>query len=207
MFIIVSDDDGYFCQGMILLLRQCFGEDIVISSYLTKKNVERADIIILPVYAGNANLCRSVLHHRKKSVIVGIAHNLQDYDSLLIKATCMNNMITIRRNENVNVIKFRILSSWSAVNGSSSPYSPPDCSFCPVPILTEMQSSIISYFFAGMNAKEISSLLKVSIKTVYAHKYVIMSKFGVSDKKGFARLLHHLNTEQSGDYSLNSGEG
>lgn len=180
--IIIEDDDLLYRHGMELLLKEIFqaemGKNIEISD-LSYKNISTADLIVKKFIAGERFICQPLLRKRSRnSVFIGIYENNTNLNISQLPL-CVENVIFINRREPYQEIKNIIINEWK-VERSSKKYVQLSCLRCKYGSLTPKEKIMASCFYRQQTPGQIAVEMKINVKTVCAHKRLMMRKFDLS---------------------------
>lgn len=191
--IIIDDCDNFYHNGMQTLLSKLFleqfNESISVTRDMDAQSIAMADVIVLGLSPGEINVCHPLLHTRKKnSLILGIykGNYSPHFDDLPL---CFNNIIFINRTEAVSRIKKKIFHGWETCRTQSILPLQWKCHECGHKTLSPQQTNVAAYYYQGARAEQIAGMLRISVKTVFTHKRMIMGKFDLhSDYELFTLL-------------------
>ncbi|MFP2514331.1 helix-turn-helix transcriptional regulator [Buttiauxella agrestis] len=191
--IAIDDKDALYRNGMEIFLEEIFLEEqkeSVQFNCLTKTNAIQADIIVKSFVAGAEYICQPMLKYRSKpGMIIGIySGNKSPYHEKL--PLCIKNIVFVNRSEPLNTARKQVVQGWK--DNIENPEVLPcrKCLKCKYRTLTPQQMTIAKYLLRGNDIIDIAHLLGIHVKTVSAHKRLMMSKFNLSSD---CDLLHFLN--------------
>ncbi|MFP2238169.1 helix-turn-helix transcriptional regulator [Pseudescherichia vulneris] len=191
--IVIDDKNTLYRKGMEILLEQIFlreeGE-LVEFLPLTEDHVATADVIVKNVEPGESYICNPVLRDRKAvSLLIGIYEGAGNpyFGELPL---CVNNMVFINRAESLSKTRALIVRGWENSALCASKNIIRNCQRCLHRTLSPQQVKVAAHFYFGHNPEETALDLQLNVKTVCAHKRMIMTKFNLYSD---CELLHFLN--------------
>jgi DNA-binding CsgD family transcriptional regulator len=195
MNIALEDSDSLYREGMKLFLQDLFQEaqnESVHFSVLTKTNVIQADVVVKSFVAGAEYICQPIFKYRSKpGLIIGVyegEHNPYHNELPL----CIKNIIFIHRSENLSTTRERVVQAWKDSIEDPSILQSKKCLQCKYRTLTPQQLTIAKYLLRGNDIINIAKSLRLNVKTVSAHKRLIMSKFDLKSDCELLQFLHNL---------------
>lgn len=193
MLIVIEDKNTLYQKGMEILLEQIFLREVgtpVDFLPLTEAHVALADIIIKNFEPGESYLCNPILRDRKPaSLLVGIYEG-ETNPHIGELPLCVNNIVFINRTERLSKTEALIFRGWENSVLRANKKIIRSCQSCLHRTLSPQQIKIAAHFYRGYNPEQIASHLQLNVKTVGAHKYMIMNKFNLYSD---CELLHFLN--------------
>jgi DNA-binding CsgD family transcriptional regulator len=191
--IAIDDADSLYRNGMEILLEELFLEEQkepVQFDHLTKVNAIQADVIVKSFVAGAEYICQPMLKYRSKpGLIIGIYDGDKSpyHEGLPL---CIKNIVFVSRSEPLSTAREQVIQAWK--DNIENPEALPckKCLKCKYRTLTPQQMMIAKYLLRGNDIIDIAKLLDINVKTVSAHKRLMMSKFNLSSD---CELLHFLN--------------
>ncbi|MGB3251997.1 LuxR C-terminal-related transcriptional regulator [Buttiauxella gaviniae] len=191
--VAIDDSDSLYRNGMEIFLEELFlkeQDESVQFNKLTKLNATQVDVIIKSFVPGAEYICQPILKYRSKpGVIIGIYDSEKSpyHDELPL---CIKNIVFINRSEPLDTAREQVTQAWkqSVENPDTLPCK--KCLKCKYRSLTPQQMTIAKYMLQGNDIIKIAKLLEINVKTVSAHKRLMMSKFNLSSDY---ELLHFLN--------------
>ncbi|MCS3601735.1 DNA-binding CsgD family transcriptional regulator [Buttiauxella sp. BIGb0471] len=191
--IAIDDKDALYRNGMQMFLEEVFLEEQnepVHFNYLTKKNAIQADVIVKSFVAGAEYICQPMLKYRSKpGLIIGIYSGDKSpyHDGLPL---CIKNIVFINRSEPLSTAREQVVQAWKDNIENPEVLPCKKCLKCKYRSLTPQQMMIAKYLLQGNDIIDIAELLEINVKTVSAHKRLMMSKFNLSSD---CELLHFLS--------------
>ncbi|MDX6018761.1 LuxR C-terminal-related transcriptional regulator [Scandinavium sp. V105_16] len=191
--IVIEDKNTLYRKGMEILLEQIFlreeGEWVEFLP-LTEDHVAVADVIVKNFEPGESYICNSVLRGRKSaSLLIGIYEGDTNphFGELPL---CVNNIVFINRAESLSKTRALILRGWDNRAQTAPRNSRQTCQGCLHRTLSPQQVKVAAHFYRGYNPEKTASDLQLNVKTVCAHKRMIMTKFNLYSD---CELLHFLD--------------
>jgi len=191
--IVMSDKNTTYQKGMEILLENIFLHEegkLVEFLTLTEANVAIADIIVKYFEPGESYLCNPILRNRKAtSLLIGIYQGTNK-PHIGEMPLCVNNMVFINRTESLSKTRVLIVRGWENSTKTAYKNIRRNCQSCLHRTLSPQQVKVAAHFYRGFNTEKIASDLQLNVKTVCAHKRMIMTKFNLYSD---CELLHFLN--------------
>ncbi|SUW63739.1 DNA-binding transcriptional activator BglJ [Buttiauxella agrestis] len=190
--IAIEDSDSLYRNGMEIFLKELFlneNNQPVKFEVLTKYNATQADVIVKKFVAGSEYTCQSILKYRiKPGLIIGVYEGDKKHED---KKTplCIKGMVFLHRSESLSVARARIIDAWSESTSTPTILNFKKCLDCKYTTLTSQQYIIAKYILRGNDIIEIARNLDINVKTVSAHKRLIMNKFNLRTD---CELIHFL---------------
>lgn len=179
MLILVYDKDLLYRNGFELILHECYKKltsaEMSISNIYSEEIISKAELIIFPVAAGEQFICKPELLSRPRGALIGITE-----DELSLGAgitSCLNGITCISRRSSLAFVKRTLLKILMGILSDDNMIHERNCYFCKKRSITTRQSFIVHRLMNGVSIEKISQELNINSKSVYAHKYNIMSKF------------------------------
>ena len=193
--IAIDDKDSLYRNGMEIFLEELFLEEqkeSVQFDSLTKVNAIQADVIVKSFVAGAEYICQPILKFRSKpGLIIGVYDgNKSPYHEGL--PLCIKNIVFVSRSEPLRTARKQVIEAWK--DNIENPEALPckKCLKCKYRTLTPQQMMIAKYLLWGNDIIDIAELLAINVKTVSAHKRLMMSKFNLSSDCELLHFLHNL---------------
>lgn len=204
--IIIEHDDAFFRLAIEELLNQIFINQLEKPTFMPNevgtRSIALADMIIMEFKPGEIFICHPALHTRKKnSLIIGVYDNASKLRAIGLPL-CFKDMILINRSEALSRIKQKIITGWESCRHKNLTANNWNCRDCGHKTFSTQQIRFIKLYYYGTAIEEIAQSLDISQKTVYAHKRMIMHKFGLRTDY---ELLTLLNVLKRLKYSFNVG--
>lgn len=191
--VLIKESDLIFLQGMKDYLSdffwRTFRRNVEFATDYTSENIADADVIILSMFNGEGYTCFPELRARRKGIIIGVVNENDEQKKLL---NCLEDIIYITRRESLSETTHKIYSSWRnlLINDVFTQYT--SCRGCKCSMLSLQQRNILEQFCKGSSIQQIANGMKLSHKTVAAHKYIVMRKFGLKNDYELLRLFDKL---------------
>lgn len=192
--ILMDVPNQYYRDGMNHLLADLFlheyGEDINLNNAFTHYNIWNADLIIFSIRRGEAYTCKNEFRYRNRGIMIALTNS--DPASFQRKPLCYRDMVQVSCKTSPELMYSEIVKAWNK-NKSLSHYPQTySCTGCPCVWLTTQQALLAREWIAGTPARKIALKLKMGLKTVYTHKYLMMKKFNLDNNKDLFILLDYL---------------
>ena len=191
--ILIQETDLFFQAGL-----QYFFEDFFAHNFhcairfcidLTHDNVSQADVIVLALCQGETLTCFPELQARQKGIILGLVDDERHFPAL---PSCYQDIIFLPRRASLDRISGVLYLAWSRTQLPGYSWNKKTCFECQHKFLSPQQIRVMVSFHKGLSVTQTASLLKMSDKTVYAHKYLIMQKFNLRSDYELIVLLRKL---------------
>jgi DNA-binding CsgD family transcriptional regulator len=169
-------------------------DEPVIFEALSMANATKADVIVKNFVAGEAFICHPMLKFRvKPGLLIGLYEgNKSPWHTEL--PLCIKNILFINRNEMLSVVYDKIIEAWQEKIIDSKELKCKKCLKCRYRSLTSQQSVIARHILHGNDIIEIASSLEINVKTVSAHKRLMMKKFNLDSDCELVQFLNNLRT-------------
>lgn len=193
--IAIDDSDSLYRNGMEIFLDELFLEEQdepVQFNTLTKSNATHVDVIVKSFVAGAEYICHPIFKYRSKpGVIIGIYDGEKSpyHDGLPL---CIKNIVFISRSEPLNTTREQIIQVWKENVENPGSLACKKCLQCKYRTLTPQQLTIAKHLLRGHDIIDIAKLLEINVKTVSAHKRLMMSKFNLSSDCELLQFLNNL---------------
>ncbi|MCS2153359.1 LuxR C-terminal-related transcriptional regulator [Scandinavium goeteborgense] len=191
--IVIDDKNTLYRKGLEILLALIFpgkeGASVDFLS-LTEAHVAIADIIVKNFEPGESYICNPILRDRKPaSLLVGIYEG-ETNPHIGELPLCVNNIVFINRSESLIKTRAAIVRGWESSTLAGYKNIRRNCQGCLHRTLSPQQVKVAAHIYRGYNPEKIASDLQLNVKTVCAHKRMIMTKFNLYSD---CELLHFLN--------------
>jgi len=193
--IAVDDSDSLYRNGMEMFLEELFLEEQnepVQFNSLTKSNATQVDVIVKSFVPGAEYICQPMLKYRSKpGVIIGIYDGDKSpyHDELPL---CIKNIVFINRSEPLETAREQVIQAWNENVEKPSTLACKKCLKCKYRTLTPQQVTIAKHMLKGCDIIDIEKSLKINVKTVSAHKRLMMNKFNLSSDCELLQFLNNL---------------
>lgn len=208
--ILIQETDQFFYSGL-----QCFFVDFFVRNFkqqihfevgLNHLNVGAADIIVLSLCKGETLICFPELQARQKGIVIGLVDD-EHYCSAL--PLCFQDIIFISRRASLDWISQVLFIAWYRTQSSGYLPEKRSCAECQHKIFSPQQKRIMANFYQGLSVVQIARVLKMSNKTVFTHKYLLMQKFNLRSDFELMALIHRMVERNrypsiAGDYLTSS---
>ncbi|MFP2504816.1 helix-turn-helix transcriptional regulator [Buttiauxella gaviniae] len=193
--IAIDDSDSLYRNGMEIFLEELFLKEQkgpVQFDSLTKSNATQVDVVVKSFSAGDEYTCQPILKYRSKpGLIIGIYDgNKSPYHHGL--PLCIKDIVFINRAEPLNTVREHVMKAWENNLESTGDLHCKKCLQCKYRTLTPQQLTIAKYLLRDKDIVDIAKSLRLSIKTVSAHKRLIMSNFDLNSDCELLQFLHNL---------------
>jgi DNA-binding CsgD family transcriptional regulator len=198
--IAIDDANNFYRYGL-----ECFLEDLFANENnkgvhfeaLTKFNINKADVVVQSYVAGEEYACHSKLKYRNKpGLIIGL-YDQGRGDFIADLPTCIKNVIFIYRTDSVSDCREKIISAWDEIPLLSGVKDYKKCFHCKYLTLTPQQIVIARKMLQGQDLSQIAISLGINVKTVSAHKRLIMHKFNLHTDFELLRFFNSLRSHTS----------
>ncbi|MFK3661106.1 helix-turn-helix transcriptional regulator [Scandinavium sp. NPDC088450] len=197
--IIIKDEDEIFRLGMEELIREFFAtENIQVVNFiyeLTEETVAAADIIVVSLCLGEADLCLPELKARGTNVVIGIVDEYPLRKGVV--SSCTRTLTFIERNERLNAVREKIAFSWQQFRPVVENKIESNCYTCRHKQLSLRQGQIMALYYQGRTVNQIASELNISDKTFFSHKYLVMNKYNLHSEQELLIFLHRLKEKNT----------
>jgi len=191
--IVIEDKNALFRAGMEILLEQIFWHEegkLIEFLTLTEANVAVADVIVKNFEPGESYICNPLLRDRKATnLLIGIYEGVSN-PHVGEMPLCVDRIVFINRAESLSKTRALIVRGWENSILISYKNIRRNCQRCMHQTLSPQQVKVAAHFYRGNNPEQIASNLQLNVKTVCAHKRLIMTKFNLYSD---CELLHFLN--------------
>lgn len=192
--VIIEDNDKFFHYGMETLLEDVFtslpNEKLVFGNTLNSHAITSADIIIKRFSPGEFYICNQDYWYRNRN---GLTIGICDEDKKPRNKRlphCFENIVFIDRSESICEARRLILRGWHCRTHHPDTYN--SCLSCKHHTLSPQQMNIAEHFHLGKNTQQIARHLNINMKTVAAHKRLLMIKFDLSSDYELLNFLKNL---------------
>ncbi|WP_167455948.1 helix-turn-helix transcriptional regulator [Buttiauxella izardii] len=191
----IDDSDALYRNGMEKFLEELFLDEqneSVQFKTLTQVNATQADVIVKSFVPGAEYICHPMLKFRSKpGLIIGIFDGDKNpyHENLPL---CVKDAIFIHRSESLETIRNNIIQAWKSMMHNPRALQSKKCLNCKYVTLTVQQIIIAKHLLRGNDIAEIAVHLNISVKTVSAHKRLMMAKFNLSTDCELLQCLKNL---------------
>lgn len=193
--IAIDDSDSLYRNGFEIFLEKLFLKEQkcpVQFDSLNKSNATHVDVIVKSFSAGDEYICQPMLKYRSKpGLIIGIYDgNKSPYHHEL--PLCIKNIVFINRAESLNRVREQVVRAWVYSIENPVILHCNKCLQCKFRALSPQQLTIAKYLLRGKDIVDIAKSLELSVKTVSAHKRLMMSKFNLNSDCELLQFLNNL---------------
>ena len=193
--ILIKDDNALYLWSLQCLLAEIFSQEyqkkVILTQGVNRGTVSRADMIIIGMCQGELFTCHPELYSRTKGVIVALM------DKKLVNTIplpeCLSDVVYIERKAPLELIRSQIIQAWAGNSAEQGRGRNINCIRCRHRVLSAQQVRIMAGFYQGKGVTQIAHELNVSDKTVFSHKYLMMSKFDLASDYELVKLLGKLH--------------
>ncbi|MEZ3501481.1 helix-turn-helix transcriptional regulator [Pantoea sp. KPR_PJ] len=197
--LICKDENYYFKSGIAEIIREALLTDVNVN-FLTEcdsESLQVADFILMNSSQWRLFMCQPAYRYRKSGSVLLVFMDDVNAISPASLPVCYQSLTAIDRFESVRHVRDKITRAWLAANEEEAKvFSPSDCSACHINKISLVQLQIVSFLKKGKTIRQIASILGLSVKTIYAHKYNIMRKFDLKGEHEFYLFLNDLSLSQ-----------
>ncbi|HKN02995.1 MAG TPA: LuxR C-terminal-related transcriptional regulator [Buttiauxella sp.] len=193
--VAVDDSDSLYRNGMEIFLEELFLEeqDEPVQFYtLTKSNATQVDVIVKSFVAGAEYTCQPILKYRSKpGLIIGIYDGDESphHNELPL---CIKNIVFINRSEPLSSAREHVIQAWKKNVENPESLACKKCLKCKYRTLTPQQLTIAKHLLRGHDIAGIAKSLEINVKTVSAHKRLMMNKFNLTSDCELLQFLYNL---------------
>lgn len=186
---------------MEFLLRNLFlteyGEESYFLPEMSTECIWNAGVIITKLFSGESLTCKPEFRYRNRGIVIGLIDSV--HKSFGRRLLCYRDMVFISRHSSIEHIYSNVVQAWNQRRQSA--HYPPDysCSNCRPEHASPRELAIAFELMSSTSVAETARKLHISEKTVYAHKYSLMKKFQISNKKEFCNLLNYFKGREAID--------
>lgn len=193
VLILSKNDNAFLTSGLIALIQSLLAPDIEVqtSDDFSAVGIGKADIIVMNSPSLLLYLCHPNFRFRQPHSVVISLHNKQMGLRNQDLPWCFNDVIILQRDESLCSIRTRLTQKLSPARAPFT-FSPLNCIGCKCRRLSHCQLRLVRYLQQGYSIQCIARIMRVSVKTVYTHKYRLMEKFGArgdAELNQFIQLL------------------
>lgn len=196
--ILIQETDLFFQAGLRYFFEDFFAHNfhhrIRFSLDLTHDNVSQADIIVLSLCQGETLTCFPELLSRQKGIVIGLVDDELRFTAL---PSCFQDIIFIPRRASLDRICGALFIAWFRTQLPDYAWSKKSCFECRHKDLSRQQIRIMVNFYRGLSVVQTASALKMSDKTVFTHKYMMMQKFNLRSDYELVVLLRRMMEKKS----------
>lgn len=193
--IVIDDDYSFYANGLKAILHDLFFPELDDGTLLCNNSIaddiSTADIIIKSFSMGEICTCQPLFRSRKhNSLLIGLYDENQNPDFSPLPL-CIRDILYIKRSESLAVVKRTILEGWFKSQQCSRRHF--SCAGCRHRTLSSQQANVATLFFLEESVESIARIMKISTKTVCAHKRILMKNFHLKSDQDLLYFLNKLN--------------
>ncbi|MBN4832990.1 helix-turn-helix transcriptional regulator [Enterobacter hormaechei] len=196
--ILIQETDLFFQAGLQHFFEDFFKHNfhrsITFHLGLTNESVSQADIIVLSLCQGETLTCFPELLARQKGIVIGLVDDEQRFSAL---SSCYQDIVFIPRRASLDRISGLLFIAWYATQLPGYTWNKKTCFDCQHKGLSRQQMRIMVNFYRGLSVVQTANALKMSEKTVFTHKYMMMQKFNLRSDYELSVLLRRLMAKKS----------
>lgn len=194
ILILCKNENSYLAAGLFLLIRSVLhsGARLRVSDDFSASSICKADIIVMSSSSLLLYLCHPNFRFRKPHSMIISMHNKQGRISNQDLPSCFSDVMIIRRDDSLASTQMRLRQKIATLYGPGTPFafSLLQCTECKCRHLSRCQLQLVAYMREGLSMQCIARNMKVSVKTVYTHKYRLMEKFDARGDAELNRIIH-----------------
>lgn len=195
--IAIEDSNTFYRYGLQFFLENIFLHEkkkAVQFEVLTKFNMNEADVVVQSFVAGEEYTCHYKLKYRSKpGLIIGLYET--DRGKLLSELPkCIQKLVIICRTDSISDCREKIISAWDEIAHESKKKDYRKCFTCKYLSLTSQQVTIAQKMLHGQDLSQIAQALGINVKTVSAHKRLIMQKFNLRNDFELMNFLYNMKS-------------
>lgn len=193
--ILLKDHDSFYVNGMThflngLFLREMFTK-VTFTTDFSLSGISQADLIVMSLCRGESLTCIPELLSRKRGLLIGVVDDNANGNGSNLP-NCLADIIFIQRNENLKRIRQKILSRIEQNTLPNWKSRLQGCSGCLHQNMSPQQLRIMTRIYQGKSVEVIAREMNVTDKTVFSHKYKMMSKFNLCSDYELLNFLKKL---------------
>lgn len=203
--ILIKDDNAFYHRSLQHFLTELFSQEyhkrVVFTQDFNPLTVSQSDIIIVGMCQGELFTCHPELHSRTKGVVIALMDKTP-LNSVPLPE-CLSDVVYIERRAPLEVIRSNVIHAWTLFGEAHTS----NCFSCRHRVLSPQQIRIMAGFYQGKAVTQIAHELNVSDKTVFSHKYLMMSKFNLASDHELVKLLEKLHERRLYPHLFNRRQG
>ena len=196
--ILIEETDLFFQAGLLYFFEDFFEHNfhrpIHFNAGLTEDNVIQADIIVLSLCQGETLTCIPELQVRQKGIVIGLVDDEHRFSAL---PSCFQDIIFLSRRASLDRISGALFIALFRAQLPGYAWNKKSCFECQHKVLSPQQIRIMVNFYQGHSVVQTANILKMSDKTVFTHKYMMMQKFNLRSDYELIVLLRRLMEKKS----------
>lgn len=178
--ILIQETDQFFHYGLQRFFMEFFWRNfkrhIHFGVELSHDNVSAADIVVITLCQGETLTCFPELQSRQKGIVIGLVEDSLRFSAL---PSCFQDIIFIPRSASLDHLSQVLFIAWHSTQSPGYTWNKISCFECQYKTLSPQQIRIMGNFYRGLSVVQIARVLKMSDKTVFTHKYMMMQKFNL----------------------------
>lgn len=196
--ILILCDDIFYCEGVSRLIDEVASEsNLKVNIFVNEEFQREYHVIFVFVQPTQEFFLEFSL---RKIRVVFIYESKKDMHMLNIN--CLYKTMSVLSHKKVIVKVFNLLMANSKVIDSVNKNA--------LALLSPRKRNVLFLFSQGYPPHKISEIANISIKTVYSHKYQIMSTFGIKGSREFYFLCNfikktYLSSTEMREWSFEHG--
>jgi len=196
--ILIKETDLFFRAGLQYFLVDFFSRNfkhhLHFNYVFTADSVSMADIVVLSLCNGEMLTCFPEFKYRKKGIVIGLVDDAFRFQAM---SSCFQDIIFISRNASLDQVSETLFIAWLKMQLPGYSWNKNTCLNCQHRVLSPQQVRIMVSFYRGLSVMQIADALRISDKTVFTHKYILMQKFDLRSDYELIALLNRLVAKNS----------
>lgn len=193
--VLLKDHDSFYVNGLSFFLSELFLKELLVNTTFTTdfslSGINQADVIVMSLCRGESLTCIPELLSRKRGLLIGVVEDKDNGNSGNLPH-CLADILFIQRNESLNSIRQKILSRIEQNTLPNWKSRLQGCSGCLHQNMSPQQLRIMTRIYQGKSVEVIAREMNVTDKTVFSHKYKMMSKFNLCSDYELLNFLKKL---------------
>jgi len=195
-FNVVCTDDNYFFRlGISKVIEEVLLSEtrVIFLPGFDSEYLKQADFILVNNSQWRLYMCQPAYRDRKPgSIIIVFTEESGDIIRTHLPV-CYRSLIVISRHDSIRMVSEKILRAWLAFHDRARGFVSSDCEHCEYVRITVVQLQVLSFLKKGYDVTQAAKRLNISTKTIYAHKYNVMKKFGLRGDREFNAFINDLS--------------
>lgn len=195
---LIKDYNALYRRSLEKYLQEIFADEFQSQvQFFSETNAATThffDITIIEMTQGEYLICQPELYLCRTGIVIGLLDEKPKINKPM--PNCLSNMVFIERRASLLLIREEIINVWQnrqQMSSRGSMRSTTICAGCRHKSLAPQQVRIMEYYNKGKTVPEIAAELDISDKTIFSHKYQVMTKFSLRSDYELVRLLHRLS--------------
>jgi len=197
--LICRDENYYFRSGISEIIKESLLSSCKVE-FLTEydsESLSKADFIIMNALQWRLFMCQPAYRYRKPGGVLLVFMEHTDVIDPASLPVCYQSLTAIGRYEAVRQVRDKITRAWLAAHDpEAKTFAQSDCIKCNVNRISLVQLQVMSFLKRGKTVRQIATILGLSVKTIYAHKYNVMRKFDLKGEQELHLFLNDLSLSQ-----------